>query len=161
MRFRKPTLGVWSDGRIGPFAPGCQVFFDVFDEDGRQRTENSHLSLTMASFDPHTTRLTVPDCVACHLDPKVLGLGEGSLKVTGRGLQSSLDAFVSANGKPLQSASRDGARPFNEEELGRITRVSLCLPCHDSYKDPIYLGYDRSLRRVQCGETPCRIGVAF
>ena len=55
LRFRKPTLGIWSNGQIGPFAPGCQVFLDVFDEDGRHLPENAYQSLTMAGFDPHTT----------------------------------------------------------------------------------------------------------
>ena len=87
--------------------------------------------MTMASFDPHTTGKGAPECLACHINPKVLGMGEGSLEVTSRGLAFkpiydsqasglgipfSLDAFVSPDGRPLQKASGIGARPFNAEE---------------------------------------------
>ena len=124
----------------------------------------------MSSFDPHTTALSAPLCPTCHMDPKVLGLGEGSLKITGHGLHFTplynsrasglgiafpLDAFVSTDGEPLQLASREAARPFNKEELQRITRVAQCLPCHDTYKDPIYREYDRSLSRFRSGEARC------
>jgi len=171
LRFRKPTLGIWPTGRIGPFAPGCQVFLDVFDEGGHHQPERSYRTLTMASFDPHTTDATAPKCSACHLDPKILGLGEGSLKVTrgqlefipiydsqasGLGITFPLDAFVSTDGKPLQKASRKGARPFNKEELMRITRVSQCLFCHDSYDDPIYAQFDLSIEKFRSNKTPCK-----
>jgi hypothetical protein len=171
IRFRRPPLGLWPDGQIGPFAPGCQVFLNVFDETGNYRPEQSFRSMVMASFDPHTTALKVPDCVGCHLDPKALGLGEGSLKITagglvfdpvylslesGLGIDFPLDAFVSAEGKPLQSASRDKSRPFNREELIRITRAGLCIPCHDQYDDPIYVSFEQSLTRFRSGLTSCR-----
>jgi hypothetical protein len=170
LRFDRTTLGIWPNGLIGPFAPGCQVFLDVFDEQGRHEPKLAHLSLTMASWDPHTTTLSTPKCVACHLDPKVLGLGDGSLKATEHGLEFSplydsrasglgidfpLDAFVSPEGKPLQRASRKGSRPFNLGELKRITRVAYCLSCHDTYKDPIYLEWDESLERFQSGKVTC------
>lgn len=171
LRFRKPTLGVWPDGQIGPFAPGCQVFLETFDEKGDYQPDISLRSLVMASFDPHTTAKNSPDCVGCHLDSKVLGLGEGSLKVTAKGLnfkpvylssesglgiEFPLDAFVSAKGNPLQKPSRPEGRPFNAEELQQITRVGLCLPCHDRYDDPIYNRYEQSLSRFFAGNVPCR-----
>ncbi|MBW2206251.1 MAG: hypothetical protein JRG79_05025 [Deltaproteobacteria bacterium] len=171
LRFRRPTLGIGPGGQISPFAPGCQVFLDVFDEQGRHQPEQAHVSLTMASFDPHTTGKGAPECLACHINPKVLGMGEGSLEVTSRGLAFkpiydsqasglgipfSLDAFVSPDGRPLQKASGIGARPFNAEELKRITRAAQCLVCHDTYDDPIFREYKESLHRFEAGETPCR-----
>jgi hypothetical protein len=171
LRFRRPTLGLWPDGQIGPFAPGCQVFLEVFDKNGDYQPAQTFRSLVMASFDPHTTASGAPDCFVCHRDPKTLGLGEGALKVTEKGLEFEpvfqsvfsglgidfpLDAFVSAEGKPLQIASRDKSRPFNKEELTRITRVGLCIPCHDQYDDPIYRAYDQSMSRFRSGTTPCR-----
>ena len=104
------------------------------------------------------------------MDPKVLGLGDGVLKITDNGLEFDplydsrssglgigfpLDGFVTPDGRPLQHASRQGARPFNGEELKRITRVARCLPCHDSYNDPVYLRYHESLERFRAGSTPC------
>ena len=153
LRFRRPTLGINSDDSIGPFAPGCQVYVDVFDEKGRHQPKESHRHLVMAGFDPHTTTLKVPSCEECHLDPKILGLGTGALKITenglvfdpiyqaaesGLGIDFPLDAFESPDGKPLQLASRKDSRPFNKEELGRITRVGLCVPCHDKYGDKMF-----------------------
>lgn len=170
LRFRRPTLGIDTRGRVSPFAPGCQVFLDIFDEQGRHQPELARVSLTMASFDPHTTAKGAPECLACHLSPKVLGMGEGSLKVTGGGMTFTplsdskasgldmlhpLDAFVSPEGRPLQRASGSGARPFNAGELARITRAARCLVCHDTYGDPIFQEYRESLRRFDTGETPC------
>lgn len=171
LRFRRPTLGIDSRGRISPFAPGCQVFLDVFDEQGRHQPGQAHVSLTMASFDPHTTAKGGPECLGCHLSPKALGMGEGSLEVTDRGLVFAplydseasgldipfpLDAFVTPEGRPLQKASGSGARPFNREELERITRAARCLVCHDRYGDPIYQDYRESLAKFDSGATPCR-----
>lgn len=170
LRFRRPSLGLWHNGRIGPFAPGCQVFLEIFDADGNHQPERSFRSMVMAGFDPHTTLLETPDCSQCHLDSKALGLGEGSLKITRKGLafepvfQSEksglgigfpLDAFVSAQGKPQQQASRLESRPFNTIELKRITQVGLCLPCHYHYDDPIYSKYMQSIALFQSGATPC------
>jgi hypothetical protein len=171
LRFQRPTLGIDSRGRVSPYAPGCQIFLDVFDRQGRHQPEQAHVSLTMASFDPHTTQKGAPQCLGCHLSPKVLGLGEGSLETTGRGLTFTplydseasglgifhpLDAFVSPEGSPLQKASGNGARPFNRGELGKITRAGQCLVCHDTYGDPIFHEFKKSVRRFEDGETPCR-----
>jgi hypothetical protein len=173
LRFRRPTLGLWPGGKIGPYAPGCQVFLESFDESGNYQKDLSFRSLVMASFDPHTTGKHAPDCMSCHLNPKVLGFGEGSLKITekgfdfkpvyrsaesGLGIRFPLDAFVSKRGLALQLASRSQGRPFNAEELKRITQVSLCLPCHDQYDDAIYQDYKKSVSAFQAGVVPCRKG---
>jgi len=171
LRFRDPCLGLWQNGQIGPFAPGCQVFADTFDTHGHHDPQHTFRSLVMAGFDPHTTSLETPDCIKCHLNPKVLGLGQGALKVTSEklifeplydarksGLKTdfALDAFVTAEGAPLQMASREQSRPFNREELKRITTVALCLPCHDQYDDAIYQNFHLSWRRFMSGAAPCK-----
>jgi hypothetical protein len=171
LRFRRPTLGITADEVIGPFAPGCQVFLQVFDRKGEHQPRQAHRHLVMAGFDPHTTALKTPDCEGCHLDPKVLGLGVGSLKITARGLvfdpvyqaaasgldiDFPLDGFESPDGVPLQRPSRKRSRPFNRQELERITRAGLCVPCHDHYDDEAYRDFDSSFCRFQAGGTPCR-----
>jgi hypothetical protein len=173
LRFRKPTLGVWPDNRIGPFAPGCQVFIHVFDENGDYLPQDYSRHLVMAGFDPHTTALDSPACERCHLDTKVIGLGEGALQVgrrepvfepvydvvgSGLDVEHALDTFVSPRGKPLQRASRKDSRPFNGEELTRILRVGLCTSCHDQYDDPVYRDYDTAFKRFMAGETVCYPG---
>ena len=171
LRFRRPTLGIRPGDRVGPFAPGCQVFINVFDEKGKHRPDAFSRHLVMASFDPHTTALKVPACEGCHLDPKIIGLGEGNLKITangpvfqpvynsaesGLGIDFPLEAFVSCQGEPLQAPSRENSRPFNQEELTGIIRVGLCIPCHDRYQDPVYKDFDGSFGRFMAGDTPCR-----
>ncbi len=170
MRFREPCLGVQGDGQIGPFAPGCQVFADTFDQTGRHAPEFTFRSLKMAAFDPHTTALQPPACIQCHLNPKVLGLGQGALKITARklvfeplydarksGLNCAhpLDAFVAPDGKALQMASKPQDRPFNRQELKRITNAALCLPCHDQYNDAVYNDFNQSWSRFMKGKAPC------
>lgn len=170
IRFLLPTLGIWQDGRIGPFAPGCQVFIQEFDSKGVYRHEQSSQHLVMADFDPHTTACKTPDCETCHINTKSLGLGTGSLKIThsqlefnpvfdsagsGYKLDFPLDAFVSPQGKPLQSVSHPGSRPFNIEELQKITKAGLCLPCHDSYDDKIYTDFTSSFAKFIANKTKC------
>ena len=140
LRFERPTLGIGPGGTVQPFAPGCQVFLTEVG-DGEQAAEvipERFPALAMAAFDPHTTRLEAPTCVACHLDPKVLGLGDGLLRVvdgvpvvdspwdvarSGLDLQAPLDAFVDGNGRALQTVSRADSRPFDGEELRGILAV--------------------------------------
>lgn len=171
LRFRRPALAIAANGMIGPFAPGCQVYLNVFGPEGRYQPKKSHRHLIMAGFDPHTTTRTPTNCEGCHLDPKVLGLGDGTLKITEKGLvfdpvyraeasgldiDFPLEGFVSPKGIPLQQFSRKKSRPFNRKELMRITRSGLCVPCHDRYDDKIYKNIDASFSRFQAGESPCR-----
>lgn len=171
LRFQRPTLAIAADGMIGPFAPGCQIFLQVFDQQGGHRPKKAHRHLVMAGFDPHTTALKTPDCEGCHLDPKTIGLGVGSLKITERGLvfdpvyqaaasglgiDFPLDGFESSDGTPLQLSYRKKSRPFNRQELKRITRTGLCVLCHHHYDDSIYQNFDDSFHRFQAGDTPCR-----
>ncbi len=117
--------------------------------------KNGLTSMTFGPIRPHTTRIEVPRCVDCHLDPKALGLGEGRMVPAtgqsrfeiqgvydsrGSGLQIPypLDAIVDPDGKTLQGTSQKLARPFNREEIGRILGIGPCLPCHDRYDDPVW-----------------------
>jgi len=125
----------------------------------------------MAAFDPHSTRTKVPDCVSCHSDPKRLGLGAGTLEWKNGALRAEpvydaaasglgenpLEQFVNGKGKELQRMSRRKERPFNQKELEEIVGLSLCLTCHDSYRDSIYRDFNQSLKRYQNDATlPCR-----
>ncbi len=174
LRFAEPTLGIGPTGRIEPFAPGCQVFYSEYDMEGEFAQEKSFTALAMAPFDPHTTRTKVRTCEECHMSPKTLGMGQGQLIIRGEkisflplndaarsgfNLTFSLDAFVSPEGIPLQRTSRSGARPFDRKELLNITRVALCLPCHDRYEDKIYQDFSASLNRYHRGDDlPCLQG---
>jgi hypothetical protein len=111
-------------------------------------------------INPHSTRKEVRSCPECHQNPKALGLGTGlfspdsefrnnrhlPLLMEGNDFSSSWESLITPNGHPLQSTSRPGARPFIPEELRKILRVGPCLPCHDSYGDPIYQDLENSYR---------------
>jgi len=163
LRFERPTLGIGPGGTVQPFAPGCQVFVtEVGEGGGAEVVPERFPALAMAAFDPHSTRTEVPKCAACHLDPKVLGLGDGVLRITGGrievespwdhersglALRAPLDAFVDGSGRPLQTTSRQGARPFDGPELRAILGVGSCVSCHDGWDDPIWRDWTASVRR--------------
>ena len=120
----------------------------------------SNLAYSVA---PHSVGEKVRSCASCHLSPETLGLGEGDLllgrKSSGKSdhlepiFRSNIvkhnssfapDAKVNVRGEPLAGTSQTGARPFNQEEITRILRVGNCIPCHDSYSDPIYRNMKKS-----------------
>ena len=163
-RFERNVYGINSRGKVGILIPGCQVWNTVEDAKGKviqpydsaiMPLKNGHSSIAFAPTHPHTTRLEVPRCVDCHLDPKALGLGEGSLTVTadGNGLKETslynspasglkipfpIDAVVDSNGKILQGTSHTLSRGFNKKELAKIVAIGPCLACHDRYDDPVW-----------------------
>ncbi len=165
LRFEDPPLMLDQLNRVMPSAPGCQVLLTDL------RDSSQTYWPTMAAFDPHSTRTKVPECVACHSDPKRLGLGPGALGWT-KGVLSAEPVYNAAasglgnhppeqitdgKGNAVQRMSRRGERPFNQNELNRIVGLSLCLTCHDSYRDAVYRDFDRSLTRYQKDATlPCR-----
>ena len=154
IRYEKPMLGVWGD-KVVIVTPGCQDIVTLIDKEGN--IEGGFNRFTMAAINPHTTQAKGRLCKDCHASPKTVGLGEGTVvKKNGkwefypvgqgvdtlRGRTVPQDAFVSIDGRQLQHGSRENLRPFNAEELRRILRVGLCLPCHKDYTDPAYRKYD-------------------
>jgi hypothetical protein len=117
-------------------------------------TSGSNLAYAL---NPHSIQKQVRSCTSCHLSSKALGLGEGDLKIgknsTGKNdiivplnrsdiiRQASKfepQAKVSMRGESLSGTHQLKARTFNQKEINRILRVGNCIPCHDSYGDPIY-----------------------
>ena len=155
IRYEKPMLGVWGD-KVVIVTPGCQDIVTLIDKDGK--VEGGFNRFTMAAINPHTTQAKGRPCKDCHTSPKTVGLGEGTVVKkdgkwafypVGQGVDTlekkrtvPLDAFVTIDGKQLQHGSRENLRPFNGDELRRILRVGLCLPCHEDYDDPAYTNYD-------------------
>lgn len=109
------------------------------------------------AINPHSVSKNVRSCAGCHLEPRALGLAGDALKIgpdiTGkRDRLEPLDqsnilfkiekfapgAKATVHGQPLAGSSQTNARPLNQEELTRILRVGNCIPCHDTYGDPIY-----------------------
>lgn len=169
LRYAKPMLAVWGD-KIVVAVPGCQDIVTLLDKNGDPQRQFNHL--TMAALSPHTTRKKARTCADCHTEPKTIGLGEGTLWLqngklhftpidqgvkTAVGTTPPLDAYVDLNGKPLQHSSRSDMRPFNRQELRRILRVGLCLPCHKTYTDPAIKNYtptERCPKQKQWADGP-------
>ncbi len=125
-------------------------------------TSGSNLAYAL---NPHSILKQTRSCNSCHLSPKALGLGEGNIKIgnnsTGKNdivdplnhsdkiLNASRfdpQAKVSMRGEVLAGTSQLKARTFNQREINRILRVGNCIPCHDSYEDPIYRDIKKSYR---------------
>jgi hypothetical protein len=163
LRFSRPALGVKDSSAISPISP-CQVFVSILDETGRYQKERSFEVLSMSAFDPHTTSKKSRECLECHGDPKVIGMGEGIFNqkggelvfrptydsnASGFGFSFPLDGFVSLEGTLLQGVSPEKARPFNRKEIHDILSVNACLGCHNRYDDNIYQDFSAAKRRFQ------------
>lgn len=165
-RFEDPPLGINQRNKVSPFMPGCQVLTTILDPDnhplpGWDRVLHGRQHFTgivSGPINPHSTRKEVRSCPDCHTNPKALGLGSGILSLSrswsgDRHLSPFLgekafphpwESLADAEGRPLQSMSRSGAHPFDRGDLRRIWRVTPCLPCHDSYRDPVYRDMKKS-----------------
>ena len=144
LRWENPVLGINSEGMVSPFIPGCQVIFTQTGTEGKAVYRNHVFTLTdgisaIASnpIQPHTVSRKARACEECHANPKALGLGSGIYdpKANGIEIDFELEQTVNRDGRQLQATSHEGARPFNREELHRITRVNVCFSCHQLMND--------------------------
>jgi len=125
-------------------------------------TSGSNLAYAL---NPHSIRKQARSCTSCHLSGKTLGLGEGDLKIgknaTGKNdfvdplnrsdiilkaSQFEPQAKVSMRGESIAGTHQPQARTFNQKEINRILRIGNCIPCHDSYEDPIYQDIKKSYK---------------
>jgi len=132
-------------------SPGEYLNWQFVDSHG-----HSGANLAYA-VNPHSVSKTTRSCAGCHLNPRTLGLAGDALKIGSdiAGKRDRLepldrsntlfeiaafaaDAKVTVRGQAIAGSSQPGARPLNQEELTRILRVGNCIPCHDTYDDPIY-----------------------
>lgn len=147
LRWESPTLGINSEGKVSPFIPGCQVFFTQVDENGTARVLNKVFTtydgfsgIMHNPIQPHTVSKEARTCEDCHANRKALGLGSGYYdpKASGLPIDFELERIVDENGNQIQATSHYGARPFNKEEMERISRVGSCIGCHKSASDPVW-----------------------
>ncbi|MBI4848221.1 MAG: hypothetical protein HY808_06530 [Nitrospirae bacterium] len=178
VRYLEPALGINAKGKVAPYMPACQVQFNAIDGSGSviepfdnfvfATKEGYNPGTVQSSMQPHSMRAEVRTCEDCHLNPKALGLGVGDL-LLGRASDGSEDkidylydmaksgltpnfpfeVIETPRGQQVTSNSHIGARPFNQKELNRIWRVGTCLPCHDTYEDPIYLNINDSYKKAE------------
>jgi hypothetical protein len=144
VRWEMPALGINHRGKVSTFVPGCQVFLTQVDgkksivSNKTYTTVDGTSGISHNPIQPHTMSKKSRTCEECHTNPKVLGLGSGVYDINrnfpdGKApIDFELERFVDENGKQLQSTSHEGARPFNKQEMDRISRVGTCLACHGS-----------------------------
>ncbi len=109
-RFTNPPLGIDSRGKIAPYMPGCQVLFTDLDKSGNVVAPYKDYvypgdlvlnGIVSTPIFPHTVGREVPLCEDCHLNPKMLGLGEGvGLTTTGQGNDTGALSSPPPPGKP-------------------------------------------------------------
>ncbi|WP_163336889.1 amino acid ABC transporter substrate-binding protein [Desulfopila sp. IMCC35008] len=163
IRYEKPMLGMWNEDVV-IVTPGCQDIVTMVDEKGVEKAGFNRF--TMAAINPHTTQEQGRSCVDCHVSPKTVGLGEGTISESNgelvftrvdrgtdsvNGVTPPFDGYVTIKGEPLQYSSRPEVRPFNGEELERILRVGLCVDCHNRYDDPVWKEYKTGMK---CRRSP-------
>jgi hypothetical protein len=139
LRWETPALGINSEGQVSPFIPGCQVIFTQINESGRTVRSNKtyvtadgHSGIAHNPIQPHTVSRKARTCENCHSEPKAWGLGSGHYvsKLNGINIPFELERFVDEDGNQIQATSHVGARPFNRAELEKISRINVCLSCH-------------------------------
>ncbi len=144
LRWETPVLGINTKGKVSTFIPGCQlVLTQVNDKESIisnkvYTTVDGTSGFSHNPIQPHTISKESRSCVDCHASRKALGLGTGTYDMKANfpdGLAPvdfEPERIVDENGKQLQATNHEGARPFNKEEIERISRVGVCIACHAS-----------------------------
>ncbi len=145
LRWESPILGINAKGKVSPFIPGCQVFLTQMN--GETMLVNNKVYTTVDGtkglahnpIQPHTISAKSRTCADCHMSRKTLGLGSEYYDITanfpaGAPIDFELERIVDEAGNQLQATNHEGARPFNAEEMDRISRVGTCIACHGSSK---------------------------
>ena len=143
LRWESPILGINSKGKVSPFITGCQVILTQMDGDKNRKSNYAYTTVDGTSgfahnpVQPHTISAKSRTCADCHMNRKTLGLGSGFYSIKDNfpdgppPVDFELERIVTEEGKQLQATNHKGARPFNKEELERISRVGTCLACHE------------------------------
>ena len=127
---------------LSPFIPGCQLILTQVD--GKEKRISNRVYTTVDGtsgmahnpIQPHTVSAKSRSCADCHMSDKALGLGSGYYDIKDNfpdgpaPVDFELERIVTEDGKQLQATNHIGARPFNKEEIARISRVGTCLACH-------------------------------
>ncbi len=140
LRWETPVLGINSEGKVSPFVPGCQVVFSQMN--GKKnlvsnkiyKTLDGTLGFSQNPLQPHTITKEARSCADCHMSRKALGLGTGTYlsRANKLPIDTEMEQIVDEEGRQIQATNHEGARPFNKQELQRMTRAGTCVACHGS-----------------------------
>jgi len=146
-RLENPIFGINHRGRTSVFRPLSQFVVSQVNGKGQilmdsriLMTQDGKPGLGFNPYAPHTIRRPTRPCEACHLNPRAVGLGNrfigqapnprtrwsGPLtfpRKDGIPIDFEWEALVDLDGKPLQTQTRPGARPYNQREIkGLLTK---------------------------------------
>jgi len=119
------------------------------------------------SLDPHSTGRKARTCASCHLSSWALGLGTGTLDLSGQlpaftpetpateDPRMASDAWTRLDAEEPGVGTRTGARSLDAGELRRALAVGACLPCHAAAADPVWRDFAASEARLARGGTRC------
>ena len=159
---RAPALAVRPDGRIAPAMPGMVMDLDATSAGGPKRSLRLY-----ASLDPHSTGKKARDCASCHLSSWALGLGTGTLDLSGpepsfrpatpaaEDPRMASDAWTHLDAGQPGVGTRVGLRSLDAVELRKTLAAGVCLPCHKVASDPVYRDFAASKARLERGGTGC------
>ena len=152
-----PTLGVSPDGTVVAVMPGMIWTLETAEGPRHDRR--------FARVEPHTTAREGRSCVECHGNGAAIGLGTGMLDLVAGTFSprnpAAEDPAMAADGwirlfGPTGEGTRPGLRSFSAAEQRAILRVGLCLACHPTAEDPIYVAFAASIRDLVEGPDRCR-----
>lgn len=144
LRWETPVLGINNKGKVSPFIPGCQLILTQVDDKKNlisnrvYTTVDGTSGLAHNQIQPHTISKEARTCVDCHASSKALGLGNGIYNIQANfpdgpaPVEFELERIVDEDGVQLQATNHKGSRPFNKEEIRKISKVGVCLACHAS-----------------------------
>jgi hypothetical protein len=146
-RLESPIYGLNPRGLTSVFRPFHQFVVSIVNASGQVildsrilKTRDGQPGLGFDPYAPHTIRRPTRPCEACHLNPRALGLGQRlapakngkgntwsvpltSPRKDGVPIDFEWEALVDLEGKPLQTQTRAGARPYNQREIkGLLTK---------------------------------------
>lgn len=130
----EPVLGINWRGKVVPFVPRAQPLFTSVSPAGRTEYAFRSLGFAHSPIVPHTVTRAGRSCESCHANPRALGLGgyttreHPKLGEFGQPPDFHWDRIVDEEGRALQAATVDGARPLDRAEMERIRRAPFKLP---------------------------------
>ena len=165
---KSPALAVRADGRIAPAMPGMVMDLDATSVGGPSVSRRLY-----ASLDPHATGKKARDCASCHLSSWTLGLGTGTLSLSGaqpaftpatpapEDARMASDAWTRLDTEHPGPGTRVGLRSLDAAELRRTLAVGACLRCHKDARDPVWRDFAASKARLARGGTRCGLRGRF
>ncbi len=119
-----PTLGVTGENRITTFIPGMNM---TIEKPGETAPIVKRL---YSSISAHTTQKKGRSCKSCHNSDQVLGIiKEWAIAPQNNQWKTPVGCIEKDQRNP-GAATQEGARSFNQTEIGRIKKVGACLSCH-------------------------------